>query len=292
MSSDLYCPRCGSRDSAPELTETGDDVQSPEPCKWCGEGVYSYPRTFSTAEEDEKELKSVREAAKAGDPAAQFRLALLIGDDAVEETGRWLMAAARGDNAPACMWLCDWEIEYGPAYGKGEGDPFQWYRKGRSLGQPHDLSMLGHIGHPIELPFDSARTPEEELAALIRFAKAGDHEAQTGLALCYGEGNLGCPVDMIQAYAWCATAMRHDPDTPRNPPADPHGAAYGVPATVVERLNQVFTDAEYDDAIVATKELALYRERHPPVSRRPPWIIVISAVLLLTVLVALSYKMI
>jgi len=97
---------------------------------------------------------------------------------------------------------------------------------------------------------------------------------------------------VIKAYAWCATAIRHDSETPRTSPTDPYGIEWGAPAKLVRLLDQVFTDEERDSALAGINELSIYREVHPPVSRRLHWITVGSVTMLLTILVALSYKMI
>jgi len=96
------------------------------------------------------------ERAKAGDPAAQYDLALMHWNEEAtnyspEEAMRWMKAAAEQDHGFACLRLGEWLLDdKAPHHNTEQG--IYWFSRAAELGKSHacqrlgDLYLLGHMG--------------------------------------------------------------------------------------------------------------------------------------------------
>ncbi len=149
---------------------------------------------------------ALREAAKAGNPVAQFEVAarLTEGRGVPQNLGdavKWYEKAAANGLAPA-------QYRLGSLYEKGQGVPrdtkvaADWYSKAADAGNAkamHNLAVLyaeGGVGQP---NYDTAATWFQKAADL------GVRDSQYNLGILYARG-LGVPRDLTASYKWFAIA--------------------------------------------------------------------------------------
>ena len=153
--------------------------------------------------------KALREAASAGDPAAEYETALrfLDGRGVPEKdpkvAAQWLERAAGRGLAPA-------QYRLGALYEKGVGvarDPLvakAWYQRAADAGNAramHNLAVLTAEG--------AGDKPDYAGAAqwFVKASELGVRDSQYNLAILYARG-LGVEQNLALSYTWFATAAK------------------------------------------------------------------------------------
>jgi hypothetical protein len=159
------------------------------------------------------------------------------------------------------MELCALELEWSADEEMG----LNWYRRGRRLGHPHELEFLGYYGKDWKDYIALGPGPPSG-AELIKCAEAGDPGFQSLLGECYAAGELGFPVDLVRAFAWCSTAVLHaskieDHVKIRN--LDEMRSYLSNASTELRFLDFVFDEEEREQAYALVEELSPYRKRQP-----------------------------
>jgi hypothetical protein len=279
MEQERYCYTCDAINSHAGWQQEGVAEESFALCKWCGCPTDRYPTENSEKEavaaecggpdtDDETllqdQLRDLQTKAESGDAKAQFRLAMQFdGDDSrvVNDRIRWLEAAAQQGHARACMERCLIELEW-----SGDGELARsWYRRGRQLGHPHDLSFLEYYGMDWK-DWAVLGPGAPTKAELIEHAEAGDSGAQFMMSECYAAGEHGFPFDLIRSFAWCATSHL--------PPSSMEGhikirnleelRSYLTQASNTLRiLDSVFDDEERAQAFALVEKFSPFRQRQP-----------------------------
>ncbi len=149
---------------------------------------------------------ALREAAKAGNPVAQFEVAARLTEGRgvpqnLADAVKWYEQAASNGLAPA-------QYRVGSLYEKGQGVPrdtkvaADWYSRAADAGNAkamHNLAVLyaeGGVGQP---NYDTAAK------WFLKAADLGVRDSQYNLGILYARG-LGVPRDLTASYKWFAIA--------------------------------------------------------------------------------------
>ena len=155
-------------------------------------------RAMTTAEL----VRSRRNAAAAGDPAAMVELAHMcregraVGKDLAEAV-RWYRKAAEAGSARG-MTSLGFMLEVGEGVAKDEVEAALWYRKGADAGDAAGMTRLGGM---LARGRGVAQDEEEAVRWLRKAADAGDPPGMRGLADMLAAGR-GATKDELEAVRW------------------------------------------------------------------------------------------
>lgn len=151
---------------------------------------------------------ALRDAARSGNPAAMFEIALRYTEGRVVDKDsqaafRWYQQAAEAGLAPAQFRLANF-LEKGLGTEQDYESAVMWYQRAVEAGNAramHNLAVL----HTEEV---AGGQKVDEATRLFRdAAELGVRDSQFNLGIMYGRG-LGVELDLAESYKWFALAAR------------------------------------------------------------------------------------
>ncbi|PHS28574.1 MAG: hypothetical protein COA85_03305 [Robiginitomaculum sp.] len=147
---------------------------------------------------------SIQQAAKNGDPVAQFQLASAKLDAGEAEAGIALMRQAANRGLPIAQYRLGKLYEEGAGVTKDLKEGRRWTERAANGGNRramHNLAMMFAEGNSVPQSYETAAKWFQEAARM------GLTNSQYNLAFLYEQG-LGVPESLAQAFAWYSIAAK------------------------------------------------------------------------------------
>lgn len=165
---------------------------------------------------EEKALAELVEAAKAGNPEAQYHIGHALTyqetDANTFSTGIIYLERAAEQGHVLAMHTLAFFFRPGKVPGKTATDAFNWYRRAAEAGLAGSQNNLGDMyetGEGVSKSFGDA------IHWYTRSAMQGEPTAYLSLAECYTKG-IGVGRDVVEAYRWWLLAVKNFKNAPNN----------------------------------------------------------------------------